>query len=181
MWASLIEKNTCNFTRTSYATNMSPFTRKYSLLWKDCCLHQIRKTIEKKGHYSKTASFHFFMKERHISKGYFTIKSSITVLKEGGEWRKATRSCKTKKLREISKNQKNLEQTIKTIEPKRTKKNKENINSRLFRKLGCFTKPPWELFLGFYCSFWSYYYYWSFSFSRGFFGFLKFLKFFCCF
>ena len=26
----------------------------------------------KKTHYSKTASFHFFMKERHISKGYFT-------------------------------------------------------------------------------------------------------------
>ena len=46
-----------------------PFHKKESLLWKQYCLHKIRKLL-KKGHYSKPASFHFFMKELHFSKDY---------------------------------------------------------------------------------------------------------------
>ena len=78
---------------------------------------------------------------------------------------KSHSQLQNKKLEKFQKTKKKLEKTKKTIEPKRTKKNKENINSRLFRKLVCFTKTPWELFFWFYCSFW---FYWSFLFSRGF-------------
>ena len=108
----------CSFTRTSYATNMLLFTKKYSPLWKECCLHKIQKLL-KKGHYSKRASFHFFMNEStpHFERLLYLAKNSL--LKErGGEWRKATHSRKTKKLEKFQKTKKT------SRKPKKTKKTK---------------------------------------------------------
>ena len=122
---------------------MFPFTKKYSLLWKECCLHQIRKTIEKKDIIWKQLLF-------------------TSSWKKGGSGQKPLAATK-QKTRENSKNQKNLEKTKKTIKPKKSKK---NINSRLFRKLGCFTKTPWELLFWFYCFFCFLDVFWFFEISR---------------
>ena len=46
-----------------------PFHQKKACCEKNTAYHKIRKTL-KKGHYSKPASFHLFMKELHFSKDY---------------------------------------------------------------------------------------------------------------
>ena len=173
-------QNKCSFARTSYATNMFPFTKRkaccenntayirYGNYWKkDTILNRLLST-------SSWKNF-TFLKTTWPPKGFLTWG------KGGGGRRKSTCSRNTKNLEKTTRKQKNIEKTKKN---NKTKKTKKNINSRLFRKLGCFTKTPWQLvfliflfFLVFLVFLVFSRFFWFYWFSRGFFGFLVFYKF----
>ena len=85
-------------------------------------------------------SFFSLLHERtpHVERLLYLIKK-IFLKKEGGSCEKPLAAAKQKVLEISIKRTKNLEET-----------KKKNINPRLFRKLGCFTKTPSGLFFCFF-------------------------------